>query len=159
MHLFLYRFSKLRLHTSSKSILIWKTLTRLSCIVNVMIADDLVTQGDRVSAAIPDSKAHGTNMGPIWGRQGPGGPHVGPMNIAIWDFIDLEYSQNIPVSAPESLTHWLLKMWLQYKGVISKHMLVMVSFRFYDGHHYKILHQAWQLCCESICLHILQCNS
>ena len=22
--------------------------------------------------------------GPIWGRQDPGGPHVGPMNIAIW---------------------------------------------------------------------------
>ena len=23
-------------------------------------------------------------MGPIWGRQVPGGPHVGPMNFAIW---------------------------------------------------------------------------
>ena len=23
-------------------------------------------------------------MGPIWGRQVPGGPHVGPMNLAIW---------------------------------------------------------------------------
>ena len=22
---------------------------------------------------------------PIWGRQDPGGPHVGPMNFAIWD--------------------------------------------------------------------------
>ena len=32
----------------------------------------------------PDSKVHGVNMGPIWGRQDPGGPHVGPMNIAIW---------------------------------------------------------------------------
>ena len=32
----------------------------------------------------PDSKVHGANMGPIWGRQGPGGPHVGPMNLAIW---------------------------------------------------------------------------
>ena len=33
---------------------------------------------------VPDSKVHGANMGPIWGRQGPGGPHVGPMNLAIW---------------------------------------------------------------------------
>ena len=33
----------------------------------------------------PDSKVHGTNMGPIWGRQDPGGPHVGPMNLAIRD--------------------------------------------------------------------------
>ena len=23
-------------------------------------------------------------MGAIWGRQNPGGPHVGPMNLAIW---------------------------------------------------------------------------
>ena len=34
---------------------------------------------------IPESKVHGANMGPIWGRQGPGGPHVGPMNFATWD--------------------------------------------------------------------------
>ena len=32
----------------------------------------------------PDSKVHGAIMGPIWGRQDPGGPHVGPMNFAIW---------------------------------------------------------------------------
>ena len=31
----------------------------------------------------PDSKVHGTNMGPIWGRQDPVGPHAGPMNFAI----------------------------------------------------------------------------
>ena len=35
----------------------------------------------------PDSKVHGANMGPIWGREDPGGPHVGPMNFAIWDII------------------------------------------------------------------------
>ena len=34
---------------------------------------------------IPDSKGQGANMGPIWGRQDPGGPHVGPMNFSIWD--------------------------------------------------------------------------
>ena len=33
----------------------------------------------------PDSKVPRTNMGPIWGRHDPGGPHVGPMNIAIWE--------------------------------------------------------------------------
>ena len=30
-------------------------------------------------------EVHGANMGPIWGRQDPGGPHDGPMNFAIWD--------------------------------------------------------------------------
>ena len=34
---------------------------------------------------IPDSKVHVANMGPTWGRQDPGGPHVGHMNLAIWD--------------------------------------------------------------------------
>ena len=36
-----------------------------------------------VNSDYPDSKVHGANMGPIWGRQDPGGPHVGPMNFAI----------------------------------------------------------------------------
>ena len=32
----------------------------------------------------PDNKVHGANMGPIWDRQDPGGPHVGPMNFVAW---------------------------------------------------------------------------
>ena len=31
---------------------------------------------------LPDSEVHGANMRPIWGRQNPGGPHVGPMKFA-----------------------------------------------------------------------------
>ena len=34
---------------------------------------------------IHDSKVHGANMGLISGRQDPGGPHLGPMNFAIWN--------------------------------------------------------------------------
>ena len=34
---------------------------------------------------IPDSKIHGANMGPTRGRQAPGVPHVGHVNLAIWD--------------------------------------------------------------------------
>ena len=44
-----------------------------------------VTDEKLMVQMIPDSKVHGANMGPIWGRQDPGGPHVGPMNFAIWD--------------------------------------------------------------------------
>ena len=29
----------------------------------------------------PDCKVHGATMGSIWGRQDPGGPHVGHMNL------------------------------------------------------------------------------
>ena len=32
---------------------------------------------------VPDSKVHGAKIEPIWGRQEPGGPHFGPMNLAI----------------------------------------------------------------------------
>ena len=31
----------------------------------------------------PDSKAHGANVGPTWGRQDPGGTHVGHMYFTI----------------------------------------------------------------------------
>ena len=39
------------------------------------------------SSHLPDSKVHGANMGPIWGRQDPGGPHVDPMIFAIWAWL------------------------------------------------------------------------
>ena len=33
-----------------------------------------------MAVVFPDNNVHGASMGPIWGRQDPGGPHVGPMN-------------------------------------------------------------------------------
>ena len=39
----------------------------------------------RVHASMIASKVHRTNMGPIGGRQDPGGPHVGPVNFVIWE--------------------------------------------------------------------------
>ena len=49
--------------------------TIIAAMHSIMLAND----------RIPDSRVHGANMGPIWGRKGPGGPHVGPMNIALCD--------------------------------------------------------------------------
>ena len=43
-------------------------------------------------AVCPDSKVHGAKMGPIWGRQDSSGPHVCPVNFAIWDV----YLMHIP---------------------------------------------------------------
>ena len=43
----------------------------------------LLYQGPMGTWTLPDNKVHGANMGPIWGRQDPVGPHVGPMNFAI----------------------------------------------------------------------------
>ena len=46
-----------------------------------------------IQCPFPDSKVHGANMEPTWGRQDPGGPHVGPINFAIW--VDISEPQNL----------------------------------------------------------------
>ena len=33
------------------------------------------------------------NTGPIWGRKDPSGPHIGPMNLVIWNMFDKKYSK------------------------------------------------------------------
>ena len=43
----------------------------------------------------PDSNVHWANMGPTWGRQDPGGPHVGHVNLAIWvDMVRASFRHN-----------------------------------------------------------------
>ena len=67
----------------------------------------------------PDSKVHGANMGPIWGRQDPNGPHVGPMNFAIWAnsnciIVDLGGSLSIVIMMPAFYSRgkfWSLYYW------------------------------------------------
>ena len=48
----------------------------------------------------PDSKVHGDIIRPIWGRQDPGGPHVGPMNFPIWGYI------GTPMSSADQCCHY-----------------------------------------------------
>ena len=42
---------------------------------------------------IPDSKFHGAILGPTWVLLAPDGPHVGPMNFAIWDILHKIYTE------------------------------------------------------------------
>ena len=63
----------------------------------------------------PDSKVHGANMGPIWGRQDPGGPYVGPMNFAIWVVASLASGINLGTRSTDetmlqcnTVSHWLI---------------------------------------------------
>ena len=60
------------------------SLDILFCIYNAGIPGDISELFNKSRKAILIAIVHGANMGPIWGRQGPGGPHVGPMNFAIW---------------------------------------------------------------------------
>ena len=56
----------------------------IRCLTNCIDPKRITTKSQRCLANGTDSKVHGTNMGPIWGQQDPGRPHVGPMNFAIW---------------------------------------------------------------------------
>ena len=38
----------------------------------------------------PDSKVRGANMGPTWVLSAPDGPHAGPMNLAIREWLTSE---------------------------------------------------------------------
>ena len=68
-----YHFTTLRLDGRNPSLLKTTAWSYSSCMIKTRAADDLA-----------DSKIHGAIMGPIWGRQDSGRPHVGPMNLVIW---------------------------------------------------------------------------
>ena len=78
------------LHTTETMDVIANPCPNLSLSLLVKEAPDLKDPGSGSwvlqSLFNPDSKVHEVNMGPNWGRQDPGGPHVGPMNLAIWEF-------------------------------------------------------------------------
>ena len=42
-----------------------------------------------MAAHTPDNKVHGAIMGPTWVLSAPGGPHVGPVNLVIWDWTNI----------------------------------------------------------------------
>ena len=65
--------------------------------------------------SFPDSMIHGSNMGPIWGRQDPGGSHVGPMNFAIWVIVNLAGNYFLNESDWSSRRHNGTKKWYFWK--------------------------------------------
>ena len=75
--------------------------------------------------SIPDSKVHGTNMGPIWGQQDPGGPHVGPMNFAIWDHCTCHWPRVVWCQ----VRYIAEKVWVPYMCMTAMLMVVNVHYR------------------------------
>ena len=55
---------------------------------------------DRDKIPSPDGKVHGANMEPIWGRQDPGEPYVGPKNLAIQGSASLLSIKDITAGSP-----------------------------------------------------------
>ena len=68
----------------------------------------------------PDSKVHGANMGSIWGRQGPGGPHVGPMKFSIWALFYREVGNNTHLSWP--LTPQFTDAYMRHSGSMNQNI-------------------------------------
>ena len=64
-------------------------LNTFNAILNIMDANACVPSVEFIYSVVAKSRLSliarfiGANTGPIWGRQDPGGPHVGPMNHAI----------------------------------------------------------------------------
>ena len=72
---------------------------------------------------LPDSKVNGANMGPIWGRQDPGGPHVGPMNFAIWAIVQ-EFTLLVK---HDTGIHWFAYTWAYFENNIKHSALNWIS--------------------------------
>ena len=54
--------------------------TKIEVIFEVIVTQIILLEIDL------DRKVHRANIGPIWGRQDPGGPHDCPVNFAILEF-------------------------------------------------------------------------
>ena len=75
----MFKQSTVQVFVSSNLLNIWNQF------VEKNISDgDFSTRDILILRGHPNNKIHGANMGPIWGQRNPGGPHVGPMNFAIW---------------------------------------------------------------------------
>ena len=60
-------------------------------------------------------------MGPIWGRQDPGGPHVGPMNFIIWGVYVCEKAS--------TKYAWSHSIQIQFKRTLLPHKTLYSTYR------------------------------
>ena len=56
--------------------------------------------------SVLDSKIHGANVGPTWGRQDPGGSHAGHTNLAIWGCYKKPFCSIIRIYISSSQNAW-----------------------------------------------------
>ena len=97
----------------------------------------------------PDSKVPGANMGPIWGQQDPGGPHVGPVNIAIWvywqalKYFTLEFHTQYPsnIQWREIICQIMetnCDLWCHSRTWTQSHILTQISSKLHPGPWFNI---------------------
>ena len=89
------------------------------------------------SIPIPDSKVHGAIMGPIWSRQDPGGPHVGRMNLTLWDVIQsyFHFGDVIMSTMASQITSLTIVYSIVCSGAGQRKHLSSASLAFVRGIH------------------------
>ena len=81
----------------------------------------------------------GATMGPIWGRQDPGEPHVGPMNFAIWDTFNFYWFYAYFTTLTKLLMGFIRILWIigNVRGPSARKRLVShiwyLNFGDWDG--------------------------
>ena len=95
MHIWMYMSLSMYLWSGKQCAIqnndIWINIPKDRKIISASTSS-LSQMGDISSCKVlPDSKVHGANMGSIWGREDPGGPHADPMNLATWAGMELSY--------------------------------------------------------------------
>ena len=76
----------------------------------------------------PDSKVHGANMGPIWGRQDPGGPLVGPMNLTIREWAGDIIKKWPGIYRSISFTKGInVELWCWWSFVLSQRFQILLN--------------------------------
>ena len=73
----------------------------------------------------PGSKVHGANMGPIWGRQYPGGPHVGLMNFVILVRLSREFP--FPRTRPQAIMYEPLRVFVTNDKTTTTNSLITTT--------------------------------
>ena len=115
-----------------------------------------------VNISIPDSKVHGTNMGPTWVLSATDGPHIGPTNLTIrvyWQATDIKwavtpavlltsdkvinYVEPQTVSGQGSLTTNALGYVHKYKKLVERYYILCIQMDIYENgiytRHYRLV--------------------
>ena len=101
--------------------LTWPGKNRGSALL--LICDQWILKGS------PDSKFHGANMGPTWVLSAPDGPHVGPMNLAIWVSNAETFPFHTVILDMSSESHIVMIVWeLELVHVVSGSLTHMSRF-------------------------------
>ena len=80
----------------------------------------------------PDRTVHGAIMGLTWVLSAPDGPHVGPMNLAIRDYITTKWAREEScVYMMWYMVHVIISIPVQMRGITA----CVTAVNIYDMHH------------------------